>query len=255
MPSPFPGMNPYIEQDDAWHDFYERFLPLIAERIGTQVQPNYIVKIDEHVYIHQIPQEPRRFLGRADLSVTSTEHPVRDRAAAGVIEAPVHVQLPSVDVERLAFVEIRARRSRELVTVIELLSPSNKRPGPNRDQYLSQRGQILASSAHFVEIDLLRGGAPMPLVDRPVCDYAVLVSRYEERPRAGLWPIGLRDRLPVIPVPLRSPDPDAQLDLQVVLDHIYDTGGYAYYIFDDEPKPPLRSDDAAWARTFIPPAP
>jgi hypothetical protein len=248
-------MNPYIEQDDAWHDFHERFLPLVAERIGTQVQPNYIVKIDEHVYIHEIPQEPRRFLGRADLSVTSTEHPARDRAAAGVIEAPAYVQLPAVDVERLAFVEIRDRRSRKLVTVIELLSPSNKRPGPDRDQYLSKRGQILASSAHFVEIDLLRGGAPMPPADRPVCDYAVMVSRYEERPRAGLWPIGLRDRLPVIPVPLRSPDPDAQLDLQVVLDHIYDTSGYAYYIFDGEPEPPLRPDDAVWARTFIPPAP
>jgi hypothetical protein len=181
-------------------------------------QDRRIVKIDEHVSIHENPHEPRRLLGRADL----------------------------------AFIEIRDRRSRELVTVIELLSPSNKRPGPDRDQYLAKRGQILASPAHLVEIDLLRGGAPMPADDRTDCDYAVLVSRAEQRPHAGFWPIGLRDRLPVIPVPLRAGDPDARLDLQEVLDHIHDTGGYAYYIYDGTPEPPLRPDDVAWARQFVP---
>lgn len=252
MPSPFPGMNPFIEQDDAWHDFHERFLPVAAERIAPQVLPAYIVKIDEHVYIHENPHEPRRLLGRADLAVTPTGQAAPAHAPAGVIAAPAQVQLPAVDVERLAFLEIRDRRSRELITVIELLSPSNKRPGPDRDQYLTKRGQILASPAHLVEIDLLRGGAPMPADDRTDCDYAVLVSRSEERPHAGFWPIGLRDRLPVIPVPLRAGDPAARLDLQEVLDHIHDTGGYAYYIYDGAPDPPLRSDDAVWARQFVP---
>jgi hypothetical protein len=198
MPSPFPGMNPYVEQDDAWHDFHERFLPLAAERIGSQVQPSYIVKIDEHVYIHENPQEPRRLLGRADLAVVPTAHPEPAQAGAGVIAAPIHVQLPAIDFERLAYIEIRDRRSRALVTVVELLSPSNKRSGPDRDQYLAKRGQVLASPAHLVEIDLLRGGVPMPVKDRPACDYAVMVSRAEQRPDADLWPIGLRDRLPII---------------------------------------------------------
>jgi hypothetical protein len=189
LPSPFPGMNPYIEQDDAWHDFHERFLPLAAERIGAQVLPRYIVKIDEHIYIHENPQEPR--------------------------------------IERLCFLEIRDRRSRELITVVELLSPSNKRAGPDRDQYLAKRSQVLASSAHLVEIDLLRGGAPMPAANRPPCDYSAMVSLVEERPDAAFWPIGLRDRLPVIPIPVRAQDPSAWLDIQEILDHIYDTGGYA----------------------------
>ncbi len=83
MPSLFPGMNPYIEQDDVWHDFHERFLPAAAEAIGIQVQPDDIVKIDEHVYVH----------------------------------------------ESESFIEIRDRRSRELVCVIELLSPANRSPG------------------------------------------------------------------------------------------------------------------------------
>src|SRR4051812_30076387 len=72
MPSPFPGMNPFLEQNDAWPDFHERFLPAAAEAIGVQVQPDYIVKIDEHVYVHEFPPEPRRLLGRADLGITPT---------------------------------------------------------------------------------------------------------------------------------------------------------------------------------------
>jgi hypothetical protein len=246
-------MNPFIEQDDAWHDFHERFLPLAAERIGMQVIPRYIVKIDEHVYIHENPPEPRRLLGRADLAVVPTAS-IGPAAIAGAIAAPVRIRLPAVDIERLAFVEIRDRKSRELITVVELLSPASKRPGPDREQYLAKRGRVLSSPAHLVEIDLLRGGVPMPAEDRPACDYAVMVSRASERPGAGFWPVGLRDRLPVIPVPLRAGDPDAHLDLQELLDRIHDTAGYAHYLYEGQPDPPLRPDDASWAQQFLPPA-
>jgi Protein of unknown function (DUF4058) len=252
MPSPFPGMNPYLEQDDAWHDFHERFIPFAAELIGAQVQPNYIVKIDEHVYIHEHPQESARFLGRPDLALVPTT-PREPAQAAGLIDAPASIRLQVfIDFERLNFIEIRDRRSRELITVVELLSPSNKRMGPDREMYLSKRRKVLASPAHFVEIDLLRGGAPMPDEDRQACDYAVMVSRAEVRPDAGFWPIRLRERLPVIPIPLRAPDPNARLDIQQVLDHIYDRGGYAYYIYDGAPEPPLRPEDAEWARGLVP---
>ena len=117
------------------------------------------------------------------------------------------MRLPVHDVEQLAFVEIRDRRSRELVTVIEVLSPFNKRPGSSRDQYLAKRQELLDSTANLVEIDLLRAGNPMPLEERPENSlaYSVLVSRVDHRPKAGFWPIGLRDRLPIIPVPLRTP--------------------------------------------------
>jgi hypothetical protein len=226
MPSPFPGMNPYLEKRGVWSNVHAHALPLFVERLVPQVVPRYIVKMEEHIYVHELPN--------------------------GTQSPPAHVQVPAVDIERLAFIEIRDREHRELITVIELLSPSNKRPGPDRDLYLSKRRQILASPTHFVEVDLLRGGPPMPAEDRPACDYAVMVSRADERPRAGFWPIGLRDRLPVIPVPLGAPDPDARLDLQEILDHIYDAGGYAYYIYDGDPEPPLRPDDAAWARTVGP---
>jgi len=224
MPSPFPGMNPFLEQDDAWHDFHERFLPAAAESLGAQVFPDYLVKIDEHVCIHELPDEPRRLVGRADLAV---------------------------DVERIAFVAICDRRSRELVTVVELLSPANKRPGPDRAQYLAKRNRLLASPAHLVEIDLLRGGPAMPADDRPACDYSVMVSRADDRPQAGFWPIRLRDPLPTVPVPLRPGRDDARLNLAALLHRVYDAAGYALYIYESEPDPPLDPADATWARAIL----
>jgi hypothetical protein len=81
------------------------------------------------------------------------------------------------------------------------------------------------------------------------------VSRFERRPKAGFWPIGLRDRLPEIPIPLRHGDADARLDLQQVLHRIYDAAGYEYHIYTGPPEPPLSADDAAWAHQFLPAPP
>jgi hypothetical protein len=116
----------------------------------------------------------------------------------------------------------------------------------DREQYLMKRKEILAGQAHFVEIDLLRLGGRMPVEGMPECDYCVMVSRYELRPRVGLWPIRLRDRLPVIPVPLNLPDPDARVDLQQLLHTVYDSARYENYIYDGAPEPPLAGEDAAW---------
>jgi hypothetical protein len=198
-------MNPYLEQDDAWHDFHKRFIPLVATLLGGQLRPRYIVKINEHM-----------------------------------------------DHERQSFVEIRDRKNRELITVVELLSAANKDAGPDHEQYSAKRNELLNGPVHLVEIDLLCGGPPLPGENRPGCSYSVLVSRAERRPHADFWPIALRERLPVIPVPVRSPEPDAQLDLQATLDQIYDVAGYAYYIYEETPTPQLGAEDLEWARQFLP---
>ena len=91
----------------------------------------------------------------------------------------------------------------------------------------------------------------MPIEGLPPCDYCVMVSHTSERPRVGIWPIGLRDRLPVIPIPLRGDDPDLKLDLQEALHRVYDAAGYEDYIYLNEPKPPLAAEDNAWARSLI----
>src|SRR5687767_483427 len=111
MPSPFPGMNPYLEQPSAWHDFHERFCPLVAESITAQVRPHYIVKIDEHVYIHELPGQ-RRLLSRGDVAVVrSPRESTSGNAASAVASAPHQVDVVGVDFERLSFIEVRDRDS------------------------------------------------------------------------------------------------------------------------------------------------
>jgi hypothetical protein len=252
-------MNPYVERASVWHDFHERWIPLVADLIGAQVLPRYFVRIDEHMYIHDLTGEQGQFIGRGDILVPALKPvgPTTTLAASPVLEAPAEVGVPSVDVETLSFLEIRDRDKHELVTVVELLSPTNKYAGPDREQYLAKVRKIQRNWVHFVEIDLLRGGPRMPWLDMSACDYCVVVSRFEQRPKgkAGFWPIRLRDRLPEIPIPLRPGDTDARLDLQQVLHRIYDAAGYAYYIYSGPPEPMLAAEDAAWAQQFVPTAP
>jgi hypothetical protein len=158
-----------------------------------------------------------------------------------------------IDIEKVRFLEVRDRQGREPVTVSGLLSPSNKRTGDDREQYLAKRRALLHSPAHLVEINLLRGWTPMPQEGRLACDYSVLVSRAEKRGAADFWPIRLRDRLPVIPILLRSPDAAAPVDLQEVLHRAYDRPGYEPFIYHGEPEPKVSANDAAWARQFVPP--
>src|ERR1700722_17684206 len=135
MPSPFPGMNPYIERASVWHNFHESFMPLVREILTAQVLPRYFVRIDEQRYIHERSGEERRFPGRGDLLIPALAPPSTAAVAEGsVLEAPAEVRLPAVDIESQSFLEIRDRDSHELVTVVELLSPSNQYAGPDREQ-------------------------------------------------------------------------------------------------------------------------
>lgn len=256
MPSPFPGMNPYLEHEEAWHNFHEQFPAAVVAALEPQVGPNYFVKVDEHIFIHELPEERRRFWGLADVAIRQTTSAPPDTVATAgataVRAAPRQVLLPAVETVRLSFVEVRDRRTRRVVTIIELLSPSNKQPGPDRDQYLAKRGAVLASPTHLVEIDLLRGGPRMPLAEELVCDYCVLVSRAVARPHADLYSVALRDPLPPIPIPLGGDHPEPVLDLQRVLNDLYDAGGYGKFIYEASPDPPLAAVDDAWARTLLP---
>ena len=253
MPSPFPGMNPWLEQDALWHDFHQRFLTAMSDAISAEVSPRYYVALEEHVYIQEPPEPRARFVARPDLAIVGTGKP-SFAASTAVMEAPVYTVLPEpMDVVRESFIEIRDTENEFLVTVLELLSPSNKQAGYDRDAYVAKRRQYLLSDVNFIEIDLLRGGPRMPIEELSSCDYDyyVLVKRATERTRAGVWPIRLRDCLPLIPIPLRSPDPDARLDLQAVLHSVYDRAGYRHRIYRGTPKPKLVADDAQWADAIL----
>lgn len=252
MPSPFPGMDPYLEQETIWHDFHERFLPVAAAHLSAQILPRYIVLIDEHVYVNDPGSEDEQLLGRPDLTVARGPRAAAAPAGATeLLDAPAHVVVPDLDEERESFLAVRDRVSRRVVAVIELLSPTNKRPGGNRRRYLAKRVDLMGTSVHLVEIDLLRGGRPMPAENRPSCRYSVLVSRAGERPSAGFWPIGLRDPLPVVPVPLKDDETPARLDLRAILDRVYDEAGYGYFLYEHPPSPVLEGEDAAWAEGLV----
>jgi hypothetical protein len=250
-------MNPYLEQTDTWEDFHASFIAYARDTLTPQVGANYLVKIETRLYLHELSAEERRFFAKADVGVTAAGPRARAASApAATITAPLQLSLPAVETVRENYLEIFDRRERRVVTVLELLSPTNKTPGPDHDAYVGKRRSLLASWVHLVEIDLRRGGARPTPPELPSCDYYALVSRYEQRPHVvDVWPIRLRERLPVLPVPLTSPDPDVHLDLQALLHRVYDAADYGKYIYGEAPQPPLAPDDAAWAGALVPPRP
>ncbi|MGA7500359.1 MAG: DUF4058 family protein [Isosphaeraceae bacterium] len=262
MPSPFPGMNPFLEHPDVWSTFHTGMLAAMADRLSAQVRPDYLVHMEAHLWIHERADDhedgglSRRLIGRSDVSISKSRAAtsggfMSSEAETAVLTPAMRILIPLVDIERQRYLEIRDRRNRELVAVVELLSPVNKKSGPYRAQYLTKRSEILASPAHLVEIDLLRDGRAMPDQERPSSTYGVMVSRVEERPAADFWPIGLRQPLPTIPVPLRQANSYASLELQVLLHQVYDRGTYAEEIYEQEAGPTLDPADLDWAEHVL----
>jgi len=244
-------MNPYLERETIWKDFHDSFLMTIRNRLVPQVKPNYIVKLGEYLFVHEPSAEERFLVGHGDVSL-SYANGIRPDSDGGIaVLSPTKIRIPSVDVEEHVYLEIRDRERLDLVTIVELLSPSNKKPGADRDQYLAKRAILLRSEAHFVEIDLLRGWPKMPMEPTHECDYCVTVSRVEGRPEASFWPLQLRSPLPRIPIPLHLPDADVSIDLQAILHETYDQAEYAYHLYRGTPNPPLCPDDASWAESLI----
>ena len=252
MPSPFPGMNPYLEQPQVWHDFHQRYATAISSALVPQVRPGYFVTLDDNIYIHESLEDKRTPLGRGDVNVGSTGRMVSDNASTTALVPPALGRVePLIENLRESYIEIRDRNSRELITVIEILSPSNKRPGKDRDQFERKRELLMLSTANYVEIDLLRGGPRMPIQYLPECDAYVMVSRYEDRPEVGLWPVALEDVLPTIPIPLKPDSKPATLDLQALLHQTYDAAGYEDYIYSTVPDPPLSEQRFKWAAELL----
>jgi hypothetical protein len=252
-------MNPYFEQPTIWRGFHTSFLVHLSAALNALVGDRYFVEVEESLYIDPSGDEPRLF-AVADAAIADAESDVGAgggfATAETAVAAPVTVTVPGVTRRKARRLVIRDSNSLEAVTVIEVLSPSNKAAGADRDKYLEKRAEVLTSRTNFVEIDLLRGGQRMPIRPEPRCDYYVLVSPWPSRPPMGLWPIGLRDPLPPIPIPLRPGEPAPPLELQPALHRTYDDGGYARRIYRTPPDPPLPPADAQWAAGFVPhPAP
>lgn len=246
MVSPFPGMDPYLEHPATWLDVHNALIAELRRTLGPMLRPHYIVRLEERTYLDQ---EGLVLVGRPDVAVEARAPggpPAATPAPQPVTAISVAVPMP--DHIRETWLEVRGAGG-EVVTVLEILSPGNKRPGPGRTAYEEKRLRVLGTRTHLVEIDLLRAGLPMPVHgEAPRSDYRILVSRGDRRPRADLFSFSVRQPIPTFTLPLRGHAAEPEVALRTMLDVVYDTGGYGESVdYHAPPVPPLDDDDAAWA--------
>ncbi len=253
MPTPFPGMDPYLERATLWPDVHNRLIVLLADELAPRLRPRYYVSIEERAYT--VGQGDLVLAGRADLAVVqpaATCAPLSG-TGPGSTRAALIVELPLPDDVRETYLEVHAVENDRVITVLEILSPANKRPGEGRDKYLRKRLRVSGTLTHFVEIDLLRAGERMPMRgDTGQGDYRILISRGETRPRAELFPFGVRQPIPLVRLPLLPGDEEPLVDLNGVLHDLYDRAGYDLRVnYAGESDPPLRGEDAGWAEELL----
>lgn len=249
MPSPFPGMNPYLEHRDFWPEIHDRLIVDVADRLISQLVPKYIVSFNKEVYL-TTPEEERS-IGLPDVVVRGKPNTgsTGSNVAVAVTAEPERVTIPMPVEVTHNYLEIRERASKRVVTAIEILSPVNKRSGPGREKYERKRQRIFGSLTNLIEIDLLRSGKAMPLVEGEVkSDYRILVSRSECRPRADMYAFNVPDKIPLFPVPLQSGDAEPVVDMKDLLDLVYDRARYDVRVdYSAQAVPRLSDEDAVWA--------
>jgi hypothetical protein len=261
MPSPFPGMDPYLEHPAPWPGVHQRLITYIGDALNTVMPRRYIADIGERLYIVQ----PERSI-YPDVVILEhpTSQPQRDQRIGGtalltVSDPPWVVTYEAVEM-REVFIEIlSAGDDSRVITVIEVLSPSNKTAGSaGRQLYLTKQQGLFESQTHLIEIDLLQRGEHTILAPREKLllkgywDYLVCLHRGGQVSQSEVWPIRLRQPQTRVCVPLADGDPDVVLDLQEVFDRCYDQGGYARRMnYRQEPPTLLHRDDAAWADALL----
>ncbi|MEG4318545.1 MULTISPECIES: DUF4058 family protein [unclassified Microcoleus] len=253
MPNPFPGMNPYLESPEFWRAVHNRLIVAIADFLTPQLLPKYLVDIEQRIY--QISGEDALLVGIPDVAVQRS--PIQATSSTGnvaVMASPVtalRVRVPTTVEVRESYLQVIEQETRKVVTVIEVLSPTNKR-GKGREMYEEKRYKVFAGRSHLVEIDLLRSYQPLPVFgDNIEGSYRILVSRGDCRPMADLYLFNLPDAIPAFPLPLRG-DAEPIVDLQALLNDLYDRAAYDFRIdYTTEPVPPLAEPDAVWADAWL----
>jgi len=257
----FPGMDPYLEDPTIWRGFHHRLANEIADRLNPSIGPKYYADIEVYTTFEEV------HIGKAkpiipDVAVVAAGPGVPTAAVA--VAEPAAVLAPVRRAIRVTPVTLRAvhiyiTETNELITSIEILSPYNKR-GEGLAEYRRKRSTLLASNVHLVEIDLLRGGERAgsevqgPPLD--VADYILLVNRgIQVNPGAwsDIWPVTLDNPLPLLPIPLDPPDADVLLDMNAVVQAVYERAAYERRIDYRSPVPPpaLRPAMAKWVKAHL----
>ncbi|NMG08512.1 hypothetical protein DP117_17065 [Brasilonema sp. UFV-L1] len=247
-------MNPYLENPALWQKVHKRLIVAISDFLSPQLRPKYIVDIEERVY--QTSGEDSLLVGIPDVTVQrqlKTTSPQTTNVVASPPAQVITVTIPTPETVRESYLEVREVTTREVVTVIEVLSPKNKRSGEGRKAYERKRQRVLGSFTNLVEIDLLRDGKPMLIFNNDIqSDYRILISRGEYRPKADLYAFNLQNMIPSFPLPLRSEDIEPSLNLQNLISEIYDRASYDLVIdYSKEPVPPLSEANVVWNDAWL----
>ncbi len=254
MPSPFPGMNPYLENPELWPEVHHRLITAIADAIAPPIRPKYRVAIEKRTYLSN--GEDSVLVGIPDVSVLSQKSTTTQTPSTKTLAAQsesVTVILPIPEEVREGYLEIREVATGHVVTALEVLSPTNKRAGKGREAYETKRREVLSSPTHLVEIDLLRDGKPMRIMsETPQTDYRILVSRRNRRPLAQLYAFSVRQEIPKFPLPLQLGDTEPLVDLQSLLIGVYERAGFDLAVdYSLDPVPLLNEEDRAWADAML----
>ena len=212
-----------------------------------------MVTVEERIYVAAEPGgvgSPGVRIPDVTVSVSETvERATTPDAAPETDAVAIAVRLPTAEVVRERYLSVRQVSSRQVIAVIELLSPGNKRIGDTgRTAYLAKREEALQSSAHLIEIDLLRAGAAMPIIgDVPQGLYRIIVSNRRLWPHVDLYPFGIREAIPKFSMPLVEDSSGVVVNLNHILNNVYSARAYNLLVdYQTNPQPPLSDADRAW---------
>lgn len=255
MGSPFPGMDPYLEQPAFWSELHGNLIFRIQEALNPVLPISYVATVEPRIEVGYWDLEDSRFF-RPDV-VIEQETPMAVSPASGVAVVFTPLELDTIVREEIEVFRVRVihRESNRLVTAIEILSPINKRPGNKAyDEYVRKREDLLDTSAHLLEIDLLRKGRRVPMFHRlPDAAYFIILGRSDRRPTCEVWPLQLADPLPTeVHVPLLRTDPDVTFDLAAIFQAAYEAGRFGDRIdYSADPPEPLSDAQRAWVSELL----
>lgn len=258
MKSPFPGMDPYLEMH--WGHVHHSLVTYASEALQSNLPADLVARMEERVYIEKEPDRIRRLVSDVHLAAHagwSAPRPAGESERAGAVVAePVVFEL-SFDPITEGYLEIRDRNGAKVITVIEFLSPANKCGGVGQEKYFQKQEEVLSSDASLVEIDLVRSGRrvlALPSAEIPTRfrdDLLVCITPGWIKERRELYPMPIRQVLPIIPIPLREGEARVRLDLQALVDRVYRAGRFELTDYSAAPEPPLPPEDAAWADDLL----
>ncbi len=256
MESPFPGMDPYLEQ--YWRDVHHGLITYARDELQQQLPTDLRARMEERVFVESDDPKYRTFYpdvhvferGRSEKAAPAPESSV-------ALEEPLVIHLEDEPLLQGYIEIIDAGSGNRVITVIEFLSPSNKIPGEGQGLYLRKQREVQAAGVSLVEIDLTRTGrrvmilAPERIPPSHRTTYQVCVTRGWAPRKYEVYRDLLSRRLPKIRVPLRESDTDVLLDLQQLIDQCYRNGRYDDLNYQAQPMPPLDSSDATWAEELL----